>query len=161
MSSMSWLELILEQSLETLWDEVMLLREVWMLVIWMFISINFNSDTSDRISRRWLRSRILFPFSFISCHIPIFNQCSTYVETRELIFTSKRFGKHLWKSGILYKDAGRWPASLIKMPFFHRCFSNVLLVKTTTWFIHKWNIGRKWVKVISLKLSIIISSFEI
>ena len=30
--------------------------------------------------------------------------------------------------------------------FFHRCFSNILLVKTMTWFLHKWNNVRKWVK---------------
>ena len=29
---------------------------------------------------------------------------------------------------------------------FHRCFSNILPVKPTTWFIHKCNIARKWVK---------------
>ena len=29
-------------------------------------------------------------------------------------FTSKMFEKHLWKSDILSKDAGRWPASLLK-----------------------------------------------
>ena len=38
--------------------------------------------------------------------IPIFDQCSTYVETRWLVFTSKMFEKHLWKSDILSKDAG-------------------------------------------------------
>ena len=43
-------------------------------------------------------------------------------------FTSKMFEKHLWKSDILSKDAGR-PASLLKMSLFHRCFSNILLVK--------------------------------
>ena len=39
-------------------------------------------------------------------------------------FTSKMFEKHLWKIDILSKDAGQRP---------------------TTWFLHKWNIGRKWV----------------
>ena len=38
------------------------------------------------------------------------------------------FEKHLWKSDILSKDAGR-PASLLKMSFFRRCFSIILLVK--------------------------------
>ena len=36
----------------------------------------------------------------------IFNQCSAYVETRQLDFSSKMFEKHLWKSDILSKDAG-------------------------------------------------------
>ena len=40
------------------------------------------------------------------------------------------FEKHLWKSDILSKDAGHRPASLLKMSFFHSCFSNILLVKT-------------------------------
>ena len=45
-------------------------------------------------------------------------------------------------------DLDRWPASLLKMSPFHRYFSNILLVKTaTSWFIHNWNIGRKWVIV--------------
>ena len=32
------------------------------------------------------------------------------------------------------------------MSFFHSCFSHILLVKPSTWFFHKWNIGFKWVK---------------
>ena len=39
------------------------------------------------------------------------------------------FEKHLWKRDILSKDAGRWPASLFRMPLFRRCFSNILLAK--------------------------------
>ena len=39
---------------------------------------------------------------------------STYVETRLLVYTSKIFEEHLWKKGILSKDAGR-PGSLLKM----------------------------------------------
>ena len=39
------------------------------------------------------------------------------------------FEKHLWKSDILSKDAGRWPAYLFKMSLFHMCFSNILVVK--------------------------------
>ena len=35
------------------------------------------------------------------------------------------FEKHLWKSDILSKYAG-----LVKMSLFHRCFSNILVVKT-------------------------------
>ena len=30
------------------------------------------------------------------------------------------------KSDILSKDAGRWPAFLLKMSLFHKCFSNIL-----------------------------------
>ena len=30
------------------------------------------------------------------------------------------FEKHLWQSNILSKDAGQWPASLLKMSLFHR-----------------------------------------
>ena len=36
-----------------------------------------------------------------------FDQCSTYAETRQLVFTSKMFEKHLRQSDILSKDAGR------------------------------------------------------
>ena len=32
------------------------------------------------------------------------------------------------------------PASLLKMLLFHRCFSNILLVKTNSWFVHKRNL---------------------
>ena len=45
-------------------------------------------------------------------------------------FTTKMFEQHLWKSDILSKDAGHWQASLLKMSLFHRCCSNILLVKT-------------------------------
>ena len=38
--------------------------------------------------------------------------------------------KHLWKSDILSKDPGWWPASLLKMSPFHWCFSHISLVKT-------------------------------
>ena len=61
------------------------------------------------------------------------------------------FEKHLWKSDILSKDAGHPHASSLKISLFRRCFSNILLVKTTTWFLHKWNIGRKRVNPIWLK----------
>ena len=44
---------------------------------------------------------------------PIFDQFSTYGETRYLVFPSKMFEKQMWKSDILSKDAG-----------------NILLVKT-------------------------------
>ena len=40
------------------------------------------------------------------------------------------FEKHFWKSGILSKDAGRWPAFLLKISLFHMCLSNILFVKT-------------------------------
>ena len=40
----------------------------------------------------------------------------------QLVFTSKIFEKHLWKSDILSKDADRW-------------------------FLHKWKISQKWVNV--------------
>ena len=54
-----------------------------------------------------------------------------HLRTNQVVgFTSKMFEKHLWKSDILSKDAGHRPASLFKMSLFHRCFSNILLVKT-------------------------------
>ena len=34
-------------------------------------------------------------------YIPIFDQCSTYGYTKQLVFTSNMFEKHLWKSDIL------------------------------------------------------------
>ena len=57
------------------------------------------------------------------------------------------FEKHLWKSDNLNIDGGHRPASLLKMPLFHRRFSNIFLVKTINWFLHKSNIGRKWFKI--------------
>ena len=53
-----------------------------------------------------------------------------FAETRLLVFTGKKFEKYLWKSDILNKDAGHRPESLLKMVFFFRYFSNILLVKT-------------------------------
>ena len=42
--------------------------------------------------------------------------------------------QNVWKtpkeSGILSKDAGRQPASLLKLPLFNRCFPNIFLVET-------------------------------
>ena len=32
---------------------------------------------------------------------------------RNQVIASKMFEKHLWKSDVLSKDAGRWPASLL------------------------------------------------
>ena len=61
-------------------------------------------------------------------------------------FYKQNVSKHLWKSKILSKDAGHRPASLVKMPLFHKCFSNIFLVKPTSWFLQKWNTGRKWIK---------------
>ena len=57
---------------------------------------------------------------------PIFDQCSTYVETRYLVFTSKMFEKHQRKSDILGRDAR--PASLLKVSLLQRCFSGISLV---------------------------------
>ena len=50
-----------------------------------------------------------------------------------MVFTSTR-RKHLWKSGILNKDPGRQPASLLKMLLFHGCFPYILLTKTNICF---------------------------
>ena len=36
--------------------------------------------------------------------LTIFGQCSAYVQTKQLVFTSKMFEKHKWKSDILCKD---------------------------------------------------------
>ena len=47
-----------------------------------------------------------------------------------MVFTSKIFEKQLWKSDILSKDAAHRPASVLEISLFHRCFSNILLVKT-------------------------------
>ena len=54
-----------------------------------------------------------------------------HLRTNQVVgFTSKMFEKHLWKSEILSKDVGHRLASLIKMSHIHRCFSNILPVKT-------------------------------
>ena len=54
-------------------------------------------------------------------------QHGLYVETRLLVFTSKVLEKHLRKSGILSKDAGHRPASLLKMLLFYRCLNRIML----------------------------------
>ena len=41
----------------------------------------------------------------VHCSWFIFDQCPTYTETRQLVFTSKMLEKRLWKSDILSKDA--------------------------------------------------------
>ena len=41
--------------------------------------------------------------------------------------------------------SGHRPTSLFKMLLFHRCFSNILLVKTNNLVFCKWNISQKWV----------------
>ena len=61
--------------------------------------------------------------------------------------TGKMCEKHLWKSDILSKDV------VLKMSFFRRRFSHILLVKTIFKifkiyrFFHKWNIDWKWVDI--------------
>ena len=68
------------------------------------------------------------------------------------------FEKQLWKSDILSKDAGHRLPSLLKLSVFHRCFSNILPVKPTTWFLRKWNTDPKWVKK-TQNLSFLIGSY--
>ena len=65
-----------------------------------------------------------------------------------MVFSSKLFEKHLWESDILSKGAGSWPGSLLKMSLFHRRFFKHFASKNQlpTWFLHKWDIGWKWVK---------------
>ena len=46
------------------------------------------------------------------------------------------YQQNIWKT-----PAEEWyfyPASLLKMPLFSRCFSNIFLVKPTTWFMCKF-----------------------
>ena len=50
------------------------------------------------------------------------------------------FKKHLWKSDIFSKDAGHRPPSILKMSHFHRCFSNILLVKNN-YLVCPWKRG--------------------
>ena len=65
-----------------------------------------------------------------------------------MVFTSKMCETHLWKSDILSKDGGYRPTSLLEMSLFGRYFLHILLeYKLTTWFLHNWNIGWKWVKI--------------
>ena len=56
------------------------------------------------------------------------------------------FEKHMWKSGILSK------VQAIDLNLYFKChsssgvFQTFCLQKPTAWFLHKWNIGQKWVK---------------
>ena len=50
-----------------------------------------------------------------------------------------------YRKGPLPSD-GWWPASLLKMSLFHRCF------------YQKWNIGRKWINVTGLVLQLIFNN---
>ena len=50
--------------------------------------------------------KIWYTIRFFVVILPIFDQCSFYVETRLFVFTSKMFEKHMSKSDILSKDAG-------------------------------------------------------
>ena len=54
-----------------------------------------------------------------------------------------------WKKDILSKDASpASPAYLLKILFLHRCFfTKFARVKSIPWFLHKWNIEGKCVKV--------------
>ena len=54
----------------------------------------------------------------------------------------------------------QWPAYLLKISRFHRCFSNILLVKPTTWFVRKWDIGRKWLNIGSCNLHVTQDAFK-
>ena len=47
-------------------------------------------------------------------------------------FYQQNVRKHLWKIHILSKYSGRSPAPLLKISLFHRCFSNIWLVKTNS-----------------------------
>ena len=48
--------------------------------------------------------QICWNCGFVYIYQPIFDQCPTYVETRQLVLTSKIFEKHLWKSGMEVDD---------------------------------------------------------
>ena len=73
----------------------------------------------------------LFRMSAFSASINLFSTNASIMDKPgSWFFTTKMFEKHLWKSDILSKDSGHRPASLLKMPLFHRCFSNILVVKT-------------------------------
>ena len=95
---------------------------------------------------------------------PIFNQYCIYMETRQLVFTSKIFEKQLWKSEILTTDVGQRPASLLKMSLFHRCFSNILLVKKQLPCRKKWVndiAAHNFAKLVLLKAYNSIHKFDI
>ena len=73
---------------------------------------------------RVLNNRV-FDLSYLTHFRPMF-----LLRINQVVgFTSKILEKHLWKSGILSKDAGHRPPFLLKQALFHRCFSNILLVK--------------------------------
>ena len=76
------------------------------------------------------------------------------------LFLVKFVKKHVWKSDILSKDAGQWPASLVKMiltkdagiwhasllkmPLYQRYFLAHFASENqlTIWILYAWNIGK-------------------
>ena len=84
-----------------------------------------------------------FLFYSFQIFMLIYQTCITYVQ---------RYKSQSAASGIinlfstnvpLMDKPGSW--FLLKMALFHRCFQTFCWQKPTTWFLHKQNIGRKWV----------------
>ena len=64
------------------------------------ICVSFQ-ESRDSIKEEPETNARLHVFIILEETLTIFDQCSTYVETRLLVFTSKMFEKHLWKSDTL------------------------------------------------------------
>ena len=108
---------------------------VWETGIIVFPTFKFLSDFSHELFSVWkltvrkLRDRRQISLLILSEFNPFSTSASLTDKLGKLVFTSKMFEKHLWKSDILSKDTVHGPASLLKMSLFNRCFSNILLLK--------------------------------
>ena len=82
-------------------------------------------EKAEKLTGKIARMKNLkITFNPFSTNVPFMDKPASW------FLLGKCLKKHLWKSHILSKDAGHRPASLLKMTLFHRCFSNILLVKT-------------------------------
>ena len=85
---------------------------------------------------------------FVVIHSYIELPC-TYVETRQLVFTSKKFEKHLWKSDILSEDVrkqakiGENTTSVLKC-YFSRYINTLVHRKINLLLICNHSLGTKY-----------------
>ena len=109
----------------------------------------------------WLVSKLTtFLVKGISKQILTHFQPMFHLNKPGSLFLVKFVKKHLWKSDILSKDAGQWPASLVKMiltkdagiwhasllkmPLYQRYFLAHFASENqlTIWILYAWNIGK-------------------
>ena len=84
-----------------------------------FCKCGFSFDLNKKLWDRF--SFLLAITGFLG---KLFNPFSTNVPIMDKQVV-RFYYQNVWKT-----PAEEWPASLLKMPLFHRCFSNILVVKT-------------------------------